>query len=313
MRITNDNYSPSQLVSELATRETCKWNKIGEFFDEEKSSHDWLVEAWTERLDTILNFFQRHGTQAKSTQSFRDQGIDVYLEFDSDAGKKRVGFQLKSEREVERDKRGKEKHGIITKLKIQAFDAMRSQKVDELWIVPCFNYDRHKKLIHDLSSEISAGSFVHNNMDIKVLDPREAVSFLSKDDGQISALCTLFLCQDDEVLNAAVNEVDDLTDFQRKCVLSFIWQALEGDITVANDDVAYLETNEEYDICNEYDSLIERVGFMEHGEGDGFIVRPHSLPGICALYFEGRVRHNMPPSAAKSYVLALLERDDEVY
>lgn len=43
MRITNDDYSPIQLVSELSTRETCKWHGPGNFFVEEKAKHEWIV------------------------------------------------------------------------------------------------------------------------------------------------------------------------------------------------------------------------------------------------------------------------------
>jgi len=312
MRITNDDYTPIQLVSELSARETCRWNKDGDFFVGERKKHPWLIEAWAEKLEEILELFKRYGTLVAETQSVRDQGIDIYLEFDKGNTTHRIGFQIKSEAEVLSDKRSKEKHGMVGVLKKQAFDAMRSRKVDEWWIVPCFNYSKHSKLYQQILSDVAVGNFDYDGMKVKIMHPREAVSFLSKDTDDIKALCTLFLCEDDEILKCALDEIKDLTTFQRRCILTFTCKALEGDINIRSDEIGYLETGDENDIETEYFELTDGIGFLEQEDGEGYIVRPHSLPGVCALYFEGRVRHGMSPIGAEAFVVSLLAEPEEM-
>ncbi len=311
MRITNDDYSPIQLVSELSTRETCKWDGCGSFFDGEKVKHDWLVEAWAEKLDDILNLFQRYGTLVANCQSVRDNGIDVYLKFTRGDVTRRIGFQLKSELEVQRDKGTNEKHSVIGTLKRQAFEAIHSGKVDEWWVIPCFNYDKHSKLIQQINAEIIVGMSTHNGVDIKLMDPREVVSLLSKDKNDIDTLCTLLLCREDEILKGARAEIEDLTAFQRKCILTFIWPALEGRMYVSGQEIMELETGDEDDIGGEFWEL-ESMDFLESDYGEGFTMKPYNLPGICALYFEGRVRHGMSHQEAESFSLTLLADSDEM-
>ncbi|MNJ40981.1 hypothetical protein D3C77_358870 [compost metagenome] len=311
MRITNDEYSPIQLLSELSTSETCKWGGRGDFFVDDKAKHDWLVEEWRDKIDEILNLFERYGTLVTGSQSVRDNGIDVYLSFTHNDKTHRVGFQIKSESEVLRDKGTNEKHSVIGALKRQAFEAIHSGKVDEWWVVPCINYNKHHKLIQQINAEIIVGMSNHNGVKIKLLDPRDAISFLSKDKGEIDALCTRFLCREDEVLKGALSEVEDLTTFQRKCILSFIFRGLEGRAYVSSEEILDFETGEEEDLAGEFLTL-EDMDFLESDHGEGFIIKPFNLPGICALYFEGRVRHGLSHDGAESFVLTLLADPDEM-
>jgi hypothetical protein len=241
----------------------------------------------------------------------RDNGIDVYLSFTRDDKTHRVGFQLKSELEVLRDKGTNEKHSVIGALKRQAFEAIHSGKVDEWWVVPCINYDKHSKLIQQINAEIIVGMSDLKGVEIRLVDPREAISLLSKDNYEIDALCTLLLCCEDEILKGAIREIENLTVFQRKCILTFIWQALDGEVSVRSDDIIYLQTGDEEDFATEFTHL-EDIGFLESDQGEGFIIKPYSLPGICALYFEGRVRHGMSASGAESFVMTLISNPDEM-
>jgi hypothetical protein len=311
MRITNDDYSPIELISELSTNETCKWRGCGDFFVGERAKHDWLVEEWQEKIDEILNLFERYGAQVSGSQSVRDNGIDVYLSYTYKDKTHRVGFQLKSESEALRDKGTNEKHSVVGALKRQAFEAIHSGKVDEWWVVPCINYNKHHKLIQQINAELFVGKSNHNGVEIKFIHPRAALSFLSKDSGELDALCTRFLCREDEILKGALSEVEDLTTFQRKCIFSFIFRGLEGRAYVSSEEILDFETGDEYDLADEFLTL-EHMDFLESDHGEGFTIKPFNLPGICALYFEGRVRHGLSHDGAESFVLTLLADPDEM-
>lgn len=305
MRITNDDYTPIELLSELTSRSTSHCAEPESFFKGEKKKHDWLVDAWASRIDEILNCFKRYGTLVAETQSIRDQGVDVYLEFEAKGKQHRVGFQIKSALEVERDKGFDPKHSLVGALKRQAFEASFSSKFDEWWIVPCFDHIKHVKVIQQINAELIMGSPPINGMQIKLLEPRSAASFLSKNNGAIDALCTRLLCREDEVLQASRSELMKLNDFQRNCVLELIWPALAGEVSVSQRDL--------FDMVEDLDELaddcyaLEASGFLEADDGEGYVVKPYSFPGLCALYFEGRVRHEMSHMDSAEFATRMLE------
>lgn len=310
MRITHHGCTPIELVSELSTQETCRWDDETDFFAGEKTKHNWLVEAWQHNLDEVLNCFSRYGVSAVNCQSIRDNGIDVYMKFPTGSGIHRVGFQLKSELEFIRARGTKEKHLVVGALKRQAYEAIHSGKVDEWWIVPCINYQKHASAIQQIYAEMVVGKVDNNRVLIRMLDPREAVSFLSKEDAEINTLCTMFLCADDEVLKAAVGEVADLSDFQSRCVLTLIFDALDGVKTIKADEFFYLLTGDEDAIEDDIGGL-EDMGFMAHYGSDEFVINAFSFPAICALYFEGRVRHRMSHLQARSFVRGLVSNMED--
>ena len=309
MRITNDDYTPIEILSELAARDTSKCPSPRNFFEDEQAKHDWLVEAWADKLDEILNSFKRYGTLVAETQSIRDQGIDVYLEFEVEGRTRRVGFQLKSAMEVDRaDKSKDSKHSLVGVLKRQAFEAANSRKVDEWWIVPCIDHVKYAKLIQQINSEIVAGNTHQNGMQIKLLEPRAAVSFLSKNKGDIDAFCTRLLCRDDEILKASRSEIFKLNDFQRRCVLELIWPALDGENYISIRD--FFDFSEDEDDLGSNSEELQNLGFLESEHGEGYKVNPYSFPALCALYFEGRVRHEMSTTGAAAFALAMVDESD---
>lgn len=336
MRITNENYSPIELLAEIATRRGTTSACTQGFFQDGKKSHDWLVDEWSNRVDCILESFKRYGADVNATQSVRDQGVDVLLRVPSHQGKEwRLGLQIKSELEAERDRTKKYgQENMVGTLKRQAYDAF--ERVDEWWILCCFNLDKHQKLVQRISSELTSGK---QNKLIRVIEPRACAAVLRMSEAEVDAFCTSLLCKDDEVLRTACDEVAACHPKVQAFVLDHIVPALVDGLCISREEVAFfledsirdstheiledgadeddgceavieldddgVDEDEEIDDIDIHEMLreLEGTGFLEAGTyDDKYRIVPTAFPGLCALFFEARVRHEMNDQAAASYM-----------
>src|SRR6185437_7511529 len=78
MRIT-ESYTPISLLAEIVTRRGVTAAETKDYFSHNRSSHDWLVQEWSDRLEMVLCSFERYGIDVKPVQFIRDHGVDVLL------------------------------------------------------------------------------------------------------------------------------------------------------------------------------------------------------------------------------------------
>lgn len=336
MRITNDKYSPIEILSEIATRRGTTSADTQGFFQDSKTSHDWLVEEWSSRIDCILESFKRYGMDVSATQFVRDLGIDVLLRVSSHQGKEwRLGLQIKSEQEAERDRTKKPgQESMIGTLKRQAHDAF--ERVDEWWILCCFDLTKHHKLVQGINSELTGG---RQNRSIRVIDPRACTAVLRMIEAEIDAFCTLLLCRDDAVLRTAREEVASCHPYVGAFVLEHIVPALVDGERISREEVSFfleeailhseherieddasedddcetvielgedgIDDDEEFENLDIHEMLeeLESTGFLQARTFDDYYrIAPAAFPGVCALFFEARVRHELNDEAAASYI-----------
>lgn len=346
MRITNDDYSPIDLLAEIATRRGTTSGDTHRFFRDHKTSHDWLVDEWFRRVDCILESFKRYGVDVNVTQFVRDQGIDLLFRISDHHGEpRRLGLQVKSEREAQAERNRKPgQETMIGTLKRQAHDAR--ERVDEWWVLCCFDSTKHQNLVQAISSELTGGK---QNGWIRVIEPRACAAVLGMSEAEVDAFCTLLLCREDEVLQAARAEVSrhhvhamnfvfahlipglvDGEPVSREAVANFLEEAIQaseserggcdgdwnadkadeaagGPLEVGldnhgQDDIEYEEGHESVDVFEILEEL-ERSGFISAGTyDDDYRIVPTAFPGLCALFFEARVRHGMSDEAAAEYM-----------
>jgi hypothetical protein len=303
MRITNTGYSPIEVVAEIGVSVGITAADTKQFFG--NRSHPQLVELLRDKLDVILASFKRYGSQAAETQYIRDHGVDVRLDFElPDASHRRIGFQIKSNSEADADKlrrttKRQKEETLVGTLKRQAFEAENTAGVHEWWIVCCFDAAAHRDLISAINSEVGSGI---GRPKIRIVEPREAYALLSKDDVDLDALCTLLLCEDDEVLVRARKDCSRLGKKARSVVLQTIGRALEGERELTLDDLLEMFEGDLEKAANAVD-ILEGSGYVrQQSGGQIFLINPAEYPGLCALYFEGRVRHDHDPEEAADFV-----------
>ena len=94
-----------------------------------------------------------------------------------------------------------------------------------------------------------------------------------------------------------------MTKLAKKLVLTTIGPALEGKDTLTLDEVRYMLHVDDIEKAGNAADLLERTGYLDQQSGGQlFDVLPASFPGLCALYFEARVRHELDPEEAASFV-----------
>ncbi|MFI4939317.1 MAG: XopAX family type III secretion system effector [Burkholderiales bacterium] len=318
MRITNAEYTPLDILAELIGRTRgIKESDTKEFFSNERASHDWLEMAWSEKIEVILESFRRYGTEVAPTQYIRDHGVDVRLIFDNVSGNtQRIGFQIKSNKEADSNA-AKIKNGgesITATLKRQAFEAGQHANLNEWWVISGFDMGKHRKLVSAITVEMTSGK--PNPLKIRHVNPREAMAFLAMEDNEIDAICTLLLCKDDEVLKMARREIQELEIGAQNIVLSVLGAALEGERELSFDDIesAALSNTDQKEceleeITNTIEAL-ESIGFLEYDHESHYKVEPSKFVGLCALYFEGRARHEQTPYEASKFLTRMTRNLD---
>lgn len=275
------------------------------YFVDDRGKHDWLVETWAEKLDDILNLYQRHGSLVAETQSIRDQGIDVFWKYKFEGVETRIGFQIKSNQEaIRNEKPNRTGESMIATLKRQAFEAISSNKVDQWWVVPCFDLVTHKNLVSQIGSDIITSSSPIIGSKVHLVNPIEAMSILSKSRHEIDTFGTKLLCADDEILVAAQAEIDALSEAAAKAVLYSFVNALTDKRRFAQDQI--------FDLIGDADNIadvaweLESHGYLTNMQSDIGEFRPEAFPGMCGLFYEAKVRHKMDDWDAADFLLEML-------
>ncbi|UTM01089.1 hypothetical protein MID00_16560 [Alcaligenes sp. NLF5-7] len=320
MRITNKNYTPLGILAELLAYSPSTDEGTNRFSEKELSSHTYLLSALRERLETILNFFERLGCESSENQGLDDNGVDLLLRFESSGESRRVGFQIKSNREADnaakiaqalKQKSPKPvvdpEDTLLKTLKRQAHEARLETKVDEWWVLPCFDFKKHKGRFTAINAHFN------NHPDlrwpVRVVPPQQILGLLEMSLAEIDAVCTLLLCRDDEVLNASRNEFGNLSGAAQNFIRETFYSALVGEVTVEDRDFfdAVRGDEDRPDVGELFEEL-ECCGYVKRAcVEENHNLYPHAFPGLCALYFEGRVRHDLKPSQASTFVWRLLE------
>lgn len=319
MRITNKDYTPLGILAELLAHSPPAPGETASFSENELSSHTYLLSEIRGRLEAILNSFERLGCESSENQGLDDKGVDLLLRFEEKGQARRIGFQIKSNREAggaaELAKALKRKpkpvfdpeDTLLRTLKRQAHEARLETKVDEWWVLPCFDLKKHKGRFTAINAHFN------NHPDpawpIRVVPPDHILGLLNMSTGEIDALCTLLLCRDDEVLSAARHEFGSLSGPAQNFVRQTFYEALRGELEV--EDEAFFDA-----VCDYEDRLdaaqlrddLESFGYVAPLHvGDSNKLDPHAFPGLCALYFEGRVRHDLKPPEASTFMWSLLD------
>lgn len=306
MRITNKMYTPVEVLAELISAVSATEEQTTQFFVEHKSGHDWLVTEFARKVDVLLDSFRRYGTEVAPTQSVRDNGIDVRLTFSkSDDEEYRVGFQIKSEKEAAADdaRRAKGKPGetMVATLKRQAFEADHKGNVHEWWVVACFDLAKHRALVDRINAEVTGGSSP-GRLKLRLVNPREAFTLLSMDDNKIDALCTLFLCEDDEIVTRARGDVLGLFPLSQRLIAETLYTGFEGARLISTDQLHALAGEDStFDQKVQAADQLERIGYLIR-EDPFYRINPTVLLGVSALYFEARVRHEYEQHEAGEFV-----------
>lgn len=319
MRITNKDYTPLGLLAELLAHRPATATNTSRFSETDLSSHNHLLSELRDRMEAILSSFERLGCESSENQGLDDNGVDLLLRFEENGKSRRVGFQVKSNREADasaelaRTLKKKPKPSVdpedslLKTLKRQAHEARLETKIDEWWVLPCFDLKKHKARFTTINAHFN--NHPDPTWPIRVVPPEQILGLLDMSTGEIDAVCTLLLCKDDEVLRASMFEFGRLSGVAQNFVGETFYEALCGNVEIQDRDFFDAVRDDENgpDAAQLRDELVS-LGYISRSNfGESDKLDPHAFPGLCALYFEGRVRHELGPSDASAFMWRLLD------
>lgn len=299
--------SPGELLSQLLflSRSTSEDTKG---FKRLAHNND-LCPVFHDKVESILQLFNRHKTSALDIQGFRDNGADILFRFEDEEGNKdAVALQVKSQKEIEDDiKRGEGKSSLVKDLKAQRTDAQSKHQVSKFYILLCCDISVYRDYVRKVAAEFTSLD------DVKIVSPQYAMHFYGLDEVDIAAHCSRILCRRDYVVTKAVDELADTTQEHRQIVIGAMVDHLEGELEFSLDDLyGYTEaTSPESD-----DKVTQRTevalqeflwnGFLQSDhDGETFTLRASDYPALRALYFDLNVRHGITGNHAVRYLTIL--------
>jgi hypothetical protein len=308
MRITNKDYTVSDVLCELMSAHTLEVDDTKKFNEKPWRSHDFLLQEIEQRIEWVLDAFDRAVNSVKITQGLRDNGVDILLEEEHE-GERKVGIQVKSQNEAENDLKSVrgEKESMVAVLKRQAFEASQKAGVAVWWILLAFDEHKHRRQIHTINSELQSSS---QNFRMRIFGPRHVLSLLSLTPAEIDAITILLLCREDPVLRAAIDEADAMPALALDFVLETLAAGLDGHFTIPADHVS-----DHFSQHDEPDGEAEAVEWLEAerylatlDDPSMFLVKPAVFPSLSALYFDGRSRFALSDGDAADFVAHLIRR-----
>jgi hypothetical protein len=178
----------------------------------EKFEHNKDLCPQCERqLGRILNCFEKYEQIAYDIQGPRDQGTDVLVACDTNAGDRRlfVSLQIKSFRELESGDQ-------INKLRLQYFDSQKAyhSQLAHFYILLCTNPKKHIAKIRAIKEQF------RTFRDVTVIDPGYAYTFLSLSEQRLAIVVDSVLKRGDTVVQKANEAVTNLTATEIAVILA---------------------------------------------------------------------------------------------
>jgi len=173
--------------------------------------NDDLCPLIQERCEDILQSVERHRSLVYDTQGPRDAGIDVLMKLSYEENDKYIGFQIKSDVEVQKD--------LLKTLKAQwvdAYNRLGDQLVD-YYIILAWNARERVAAIRSVAQTFGTLPNVH------VSEPAFLWTFLyGLTDLQIEALVTAYLSEGDPLIRRARTSIAKLEPTQLGVLITLL-------------------------------------------------------------------------------------------
>lgn len=252
-----------------------------------------LCPRFAEQLSIMLGVYKAYGHEVHDIQSFRDDGVDILMKYETKDGlERRAGLQIKSEDEFRQWE--EKKLSLPQILKAQFSTAVHNVGLNDFYVVLCVDADRHRSRIRTLCSELK------NLTPCKIIEPVDVLDFYEMGAMDLWSRTSRLLCAHDLVLEAATSEADAEEPDVAFFTIALICDAFRGsgkvddarlvDIWAAWEELACEEAGEP-DRLSDILGQLENNAILEYDGAASYDIRVGNLPkALCALYFDLKVR-----------------------
>lgn len=257
---------------------------------------------------TILQSYKAYRASCLDIQGMRDNGVDVYLKYDTEDGATKIGIQVKSYTEIA-DWAAKKDKTFIKTLKSQYAEAKENLGLEHYFLIICTDAHEHREQIRTIASELKQFS------NLTIVKPEQVLALMRMSSWELQAAVSRLLCEDDPVLNAARKNFDDepsLADYMTLYLLCRVYGG--GNRAIAYGDFEDIVRawsdlrGEEFDMQNAADALSDMIGGgYLRSIGESYQIVPEEFPdALCAIYFDLRARNGLDSDDSLEYLVPLL-------
>jgi len=285
-----------------------------------------LVPSFTNKLNEILDHFDRYHNITYDVQGIKDKGIDVLVIYEFDNEEKKIGIQIKSYDDLE------EKDWLKT-LKAQVTEVISNHRnIEDFYIAFCTDISKHKDKIRNATAELAGINKI-------ILNPEHSLYFMNLKDYEIGSYLKRKLSDDDPVVIDAKENFDELTLAQAAMVIEVASFFMENGKKEFEHDVITQSSfvSEVYDIYPNIPSELYKIAdknikelFRKKYEIDEisdfqslcgkhidmlsnteeFVFDHESNMALISIMYEARARLHYDVSKTKWYTINLLKKSE---
>lgn len=271
-----------------------------------------LCPLLEEKLNLILDYFNRYRNLAYDIQGFNDEGSDVILYLNKDDNQKTICFQIKSHSELMAGK------DIITKIGFQYAQSMKNYDPLEYYLIPCC-YPNEKisksQTLTDRLRNIRSEFSGYDRMTI--IDPVEFAYFSRLSSEHIGTIIKLILEPDDVIYRKCLESIQELDKVQRytylRTLVLFVnnnFMPIEREIVVndpaivdyiTENRILFYSKNSNYSLPKDYkgkydllayyilETLDQKFVFLENGHVN---IESSTIQHLIAFILDSKIRCN---------------------
>lgn len=300
--------TPFSLLEELLRYHTVRASETQQL---SSMSHDEICRIIQDKLDQLLNSFEKYRHISYMVQGPRDNGVDVLLKSSQmeDEPEKYFALQVKSHKEVEdRD------NGITQKLKAGWVDAQNSygNGLTRYYILLFGDAVKHERRISAITNEFSKLKRV------RVIGPRHLMAFLDMPQSTVAAIVDRHLSEEDYVRKQARREAASYRPMNLFFLLTCICWALENSTDILPED--FFEDDYRMEELKKRfgDMAVVRcldrssdTDFESYAEPYSRRIRLEDFSAIRALYYDLQVRYKETPDDLFNHLYEFLKEESD--
>lgn len=300
-------------------------------FKIKKHNND-LVPAFNDKLNEIIDYFNRYRKISYDIQGVRDCGIDVLIKYEVDGSKKLIGIQVKSYDDIKAK-------DWLSKLKAQLIDVQSNYSSSELtdyYVVMCTDIEKHKDKIRNATADL----LKIKEFNIHIIQPENALYFLELPDWLIGSYLKRKFSTQDYVIEKAEDSLVALSLAQSAMVIEaagsfvsrgkieFNWDEIAESSFVSEvydkfpnypaswfDDTDSLINEEELDAdpINDLQIIADKNYFYLPTYTDSLSFKPDRYFALIALMYDAKVRYWYDDKKLKWYAFHTLKENQITY
>lgn len=174
-----------------------------------------------QKIDNVLNGYEKYRTITYDIQGFKDEGSDVVIRLSNDDETKYICFQIKSNNDL-KDK------DYLMKLKAQANDTKMKYgtNLGDYYILVCCDLtsegtrSTNKNKLRQIEAAFSSTNDIH------VIEPSYVLGFIRLSPLQVDVILKNKIDEQDVILKEAISTVIDLTPTERALLYYMIYNKI---------------------------------------------------------------------------------------